>query len=65
LSIYKERVLKFLLGLVFMVLLSVNVTADDRALVQVFKKMKSEPRVALVIGNKDYTSLNSLKNRKP
>jgi hypothetical protein len=45
-----------------MVLLSVNITADDRALVQVLKEMKSEPRVALVIGNKDYTSLNSLKN---
>ncbi len=66
LSIYKERVLKFLLGLVFMVLSSVNITADDRALVQVFKKMKSEPRVALVIGNNNYqkpfSSLNNTIN---
>jgi mitochondrial fission protein ELM1 len=49
-----------------MVLSSVNITADDRALVQVFKKMKSEPRVALVIGNNNYqkpfSSLNNTIN---
>jgi uncharacterized caspase-like protein len=49
-------------SLIFILLLSIDITADDRALVQVFKEMKSELRVALVIGNKDYTSLNSLKN---
>ena len=36
--------------------------ADERGFDVVLKEMKTEPRVALVIGNKDYSSLNSLNN---
>jgi len=39
-----------------------SLSNDDRGLGQVLKDSKSEQRVALVIGNKDYSSLNPLKN---
>jgi len=53
--------MRFILGGIFMLLLSVDIMAD-RGFDVILKEMKSEPRVALVIGNKDYSSLNSLKN---
>ena len=39
-----------------------SLSKDTRGLGQVSKNSKSEQRVALVIGNKDYSSLNPLKN---
>jgi len=51
------KILVFILGVFF----SVNVVAD-RGVRVIPKEIETEPRVALVIGNKDYTSMNSLKN---
>ena len=50
------------LVLLALVLLLSNAFSDERGFDVVLKEMKAESRVALVIGNKDYTSLNSLKN---
>ena len=51
------KVWMFVLG----VFLSVNAVAD-RGVRVISKEIETEPRVALVIGNKDYTSMSSLKN---
>jgi uncharacterized protein (TIGR02145 family) len=37
-------------------------SSDDRALKKMFTEMKTEQRVALVIGNNDYKNLSTLKN---
>lgn len=54
--------MKFGVLLLAMMALLSNVFADDRGFEVVLKEMKREPRVALVIGNKDYSTLGSLKN---
>ena len=51
------KVWMFVLG----VFLSINAVAD-RGVRVISKEIETEPRVALVIGNKDYTSMSSLKN---
>ncbi len=54
--------MRFLLVAVFVIFLSVHIMAEERAVQVIPNKIRNENRVALVIGNKDYTSLNSLKN---
>lgn len=53
--------MRFCFVAVFAIFLSVDVIAD-RGVNIVPKEVREENRVALVIGNKDYTSLNSLRN---
>jgi len=46
--------MRFIFGVVLVLLLSVDIMADERGLGQIEKEMQEEQRVALVIGNSSY-----------
>ena len=54
--------MRLILSIVFILLISVKIIAEDRGFDVILKEMKGESRMALVIGNRDYRSLHSLKN---